>query len=43
VRHGVGPRADRSPRVSRTPEYADLQYLELEFAVGFPAEEETLR
>jgi hypothetical protein len=42
-RHGVGPRADRSPRVSRTPEYADLQYLELEFAVGFPAEEETLR
>lgn len=42
LRHGLGPRADRSPRISRTLDYADQEYFELEFAVGFPAEEETL-
>jgi hypothetical protein len=40
--HGLGPRADRSPRISRAPDYADQEYFELEFAVGFPAEEESL-
>jgi hypothetical protein len=43
LRHGLGPRSGRSPRLSRTPTYADQEYFELEFAVGFPAEEETLR
>ncbi len=43
LRHGRGPRADRSPRISRTLDYADHEYFEMEFAVGFPAEEETLR
>jgi hypothetical protein len=42
LRHGLGSRADRSPRVSRALDYADQEYLELEFAVGFPAEEDTL-
>ncbi len=42
LRHGLGPRADRSPRISRGLDYADHEYFELEFAVGFPAEEETL-
>jgi hypothetical protein len=42
LRHGLGPRADRSPRISRTLDYADQEYFELEFAVGFPAEEESL-
>lgn len=42
LRHGLGPRADRSPRISHTLDYADPEYFELEFAVGFPAEEETL-
>ncbi len=43
LRHVLGPRSDRSARVSRTLEHADEEYFELEFAVGFPAEEETLR
>ncbi len=42
LRHGLGPRPGRSARVPRTPTYADQEYIELEFAVGFPAEEETL-
>ena len=42
LRHGLGARGRRSARVARTPDYADREYLELEFAVGFPAEEESL-
>ena len=42
LRHGLGPRADRSPRVSQARDSVNQEYLELEFAVGFPAEEETL-
>src|ERR1700749_1339281 len=42
LRHVLGPRAGRSPRLSRTPEHLDQEYFELECAVGFPAEEESL-
>ena len=44
VRHMLGPRGRRSAtRPSRTLPYRDEQaYYELEFLVGFPAEEETL-
>ena len=42
LRHGLGPWPDRSGRISGAPDYADQEYFELEFAVGFPAEEETL-
>lgn len=42
LRHGLGPRADGSPRISQAREYASQEYFELEFAVGFPAEEESL-
>jgi hypothetical protein len=42
LRHVLGPRGRRSARASRTLEYIDHEYLELEFAVGFPAEEETV-
>lgn len=42
LRHVLGPRSGRSARVSRTLEHADPEYFEMEFAVGFPAEEETL-
>jgi hypothetical protein len=42
LRHVLGPRSGRSARVSRTLEYVDAEYIDLEFAVGFPAEEETL-
>ena len=42
-RHMLGPRARGSTRPSRTLPYRDEQaYYELEFLVGFPAEEETL-
>jgi hypothetical protein len=43
LRHVLGPRSGRSTRVSRTLGYADETYFEMEFAVGFPAEEETPR
>ena len=42
LRHALGPRVGRSARVSRTGDYGDQEYFELEFVVGFPAEEETL-
>ena len=42
LRHVLGPRGGRSERASRTLEPIDHEYLELEFAVGFPAEGETL-
>jgi len=42
LRHGLGPQADGSTRISRALENADQEYFELEFAVGFPAEEESL-
>ncbi|MFZ1994224.1 MAG: hypothetical protein WAU75_08950 [Solirubrobacteraceae bacterium] len=42
LRHVLGPRSGRSPRVSRALEYGDEEYFEMEFAVGFPAEEETV-
>jgi hypothetical protein len=42
LRHVLGPRSGRSARVSRTVEYVDDEYLDLEFAVGFPVEEESL-
>jgi hypothetical protein len=39
----LGPRGRGSTRPSRTLPYRDEQaYYELEFLVGFPAEEETL-
>jgi hypothetical protein len=42
--HVVGPRGRGSTRPSRTLRRIDEQeYYELEFLVGFPAEEETLR
>ena len=44
LRHVLGPRSGRSAGTSRTAGRIDEQaYFELEFAVGFPAEEETLR
>jgi hypothetical protein len=43
LRHVLGPRSGRSPRASRTLGRKDEEaYFEMEFAVGFPAEEETL-
>ena len=42
LRHVLGPRGGRSARASRTLEPIDHEYLELEFAVGFPAEGETM-
>ena len=42
LRHVLGPRSGGSARLSRTVDYRDDEYFELEFAVGFPAEEETL-
>jgi hypothetical protein len=43
LRHVLGSRGGRSPRVSRAVGHVDEQtYFEMEFAVGFPAEEETL-
>jgi hypothetical protein len=39
--HALGPRGGGSTPAARTLEY-DEQYFEMEFAVGFPAEEETL-
>jgi hypothetical protein len=43
LRHVLGPRSDRSMRASRTIGVIDDEtYFEMEFAVGFPAEEETL-
>jgi hypothetical protein len=42
LRHVLGPQRGRSARASRTLEYIDHEYLELEFAVGFPAEGEKL-
>lgn len=41
ARHMLGPRFRGSTRPSRTLRYPD-EYYELEFLVGFPAEEETL-
>jgi hypothetical protein len=44
LRHVLGPRSGRSPRASRTVGRIDEDtYFEMEFAVGFPVEEETLR
>src|SRR5262249_22876119 len=43
LRHVLGPRSGRSVRPSRTVGPIDEDtYFEMEFAVGFPAEEETL-
>ncbi|MGH2895137.1 MAG: hypothetical protein ACRDPM_17980 [Solirubrobacteraceae bacterium] len=43
LRHVLGPRSGQSTRVSRTQSHPDEgTYFEMEFAVGFPAEEETL-
>jgi hypothetical protein len=42
LRHVLGPRSGPSARVPRTREYGDEEYFEMEFAVGFPAEEETV-
>ncbi|HEX3978591.1 MAG TPA: hypothetical protein VHW96_20140 [Solirubrobacteraceae bacterium] len=44
LRHVLGPRSGRSAGASRTPGRIDEgTYFEMEFVVGFPAEEETLR
>lgn len=44
LRHVLGPRSRGSQRPSRTQGHLDERtYHELEFLVGFPAEEETLR
>jgi hypothetical protein len=42
LRDVLGPRGGRSARASHTLEYIDHEYLELEFAVGFPADGDTL-
>src|ERR1700749_4839043 len=42
LRHVLGPRSRGSTRPSHTLERVDQEYLELEFAVGFPAEEQSL-
>jgi hypothetical protein len=42
LRHGLGPGNGPSARVARTDQYAGREYFELEFAVGFPAEDEPL-
>jgi hypothetical protein len=42
LRHGLGPRDGRPARPARTLEYAEREYFELEFAVGFPADEDSL-
>ncbi len=44
LRHVLGPRSGRSAGTSRTAGRIDEDaYFEMEFAVGFPVEEETLR
>jgi hypothetical protein len=43
LRHVLGPRTDGSARLSRTLQHVDEEYFELEFVVGFPAEEDMLR
>jgi hypothetical protein len=44
LRHMLGPRSGRSAGASRTVGRIDEDaYFEMEFAVGFPVEEETLR
>jgi hypothetical protein len=40
--HALGLRGRGSAPAARTLEYGDGKYFEMEFAVGFPAEEETL-
>jgi hypothetical protein len=42
LRHVLGPRAGRSARAPRTLGPIDHEYLELEFAVGFPTDGDTL-
>jgi hypothetical protein len=43
LRHVLGSRSGRSARVSRAVPHLDEEtYFEMEFAVGFPAEEESL-
>jgi hypothetical protein len=42
LRHVLGPRAGRVNRVSRSMAQTDDTYFEMEFVVGFPAEEESL-
>jgi hypothetical protein len=41
LRHGLGPRHGRSAGPARTLPDADREYLELEFVVGFSADDET--
>ena len=42
LRHVLGGGRGGSARAARSLGYGDSEYFELEFAVGFPAEEETL-
>ncbi len=43
LRHVLGPRSGRASRASRSAGSADQEtYFELEFAVGFPAEEDSV-
>jgi hypothetical protein len=42
LRHVLGARGGGPARTARTLGYGDPEYFEMEFAVGFPAEEETL-
>jgi hypothetical protein len=43
LRHVLGPRSSRATRISRTGSVDEDSYFAMEFAVGFPVEEETTR
>lgn len=43
LRHGLGRRVRRPAPPARRHEYLGEEYFALEFAVGFPAEEESLQ
>jgi hypothetical protein len=40
--HGLGPRDGRSTRAARTLDHPGREYFEMEFVVGFPADEDNL-
>jgi hypothetical protein len=40
--HGLGARDGRSTRAARTLDHPGREYFEMEFVVGFPADEDNL-